>query len=106
MREIVDIVESTRAVDASGFATHTDTVIATIRAAKEDRHGAEKWANLATFSEATTIFRFRKIPGLTLTTAHAIVCAGERYRILSIDDVQNRSMYYEILTNFIQPSAR
>lgn len=54
-------------------------------------------ANLAAFSEATDLFRFRSIPGLTITTDHILVCDGGRYDITSVEDVKGHGMYVEVL---------
>lgn len=102
----VDIIQTTRVVDTEGFARQEDTVVASVKAYKEDRHGSERWANRAAFSEASALFRFRRIPGLTVTTEHALVCADGRYRILSIEDVRNKKMYLETLADKIEPSVR
>ena len=83
--------------DTEGFATKTDIILASIHAYREGRHGSQKWVNRATFSEATDLFCFRKIPGLTVTTKHVILCNGERYEITSVEDVKGRGMYLEVL---------
>ena len=101
-----DIVQTIRTVDAEGFATQTDEVVASIRAYREDRHGSERWANMSTFSDASALFKFRKTPGLTVTTEHALVCADGRFRIISVEDVRQRGRYYEALADKITPSVR
>ena len=53
----VSIVEETIAKDAEGFATKSDTVLASVHAYREGRHGSQKWVNRAAFSEATDLFR-------------------------------------------------
>ena len=83
--------------DVEGFATKTNSVLASIHAYREGRHGSQKWVNRAAFSEATDMFRFRTIPGLLVTTEHVILCDGERYEITSVEDVKGRGMYFEIL---------
>ena len=83
--------------DAEGFPTKTDVTIASVRCYREGRHGSERWANLAAFSEATDLFRFRVIPGVTVTTDHYLVCDGERFDITSVENVKGRGMYLEIL---------
>ena len=83
--------------DSEGFRITSDTVIENIRAYKEGRHGNEKWANRAAFSEATDLFRFRYISGVTITTAMVIVCGGERFDITSVEDIKGRGMYIEVL---------
>jgi len=60
---------------------------------------------MAAFSEATAMFRFRKIPGLTVDTAMFIVCDGCRHNIVSAEDVRNRGMYVEVLASEVKPSG-
>jgi len=93
----ISISEETVTKDADGFATKTDLTLASPHAYREGRHGSQKWVNRAAFSEATDLFRFRAIPGLTITTAHVILCNGERYEITSVEDVKGRKMYIEVL---------
>ena len=98
----ISIAVETIVKDAEGFATKTDTVLAGIHAYREGRHGSQKWVNRAAFSEATDLFCFRKIPGLTVTTEHVILCDGERYEITSVEDVKGRGMYLEVLAKRIE----
>ena len=98
----ISIVEEVVAKDAEGFATKTDTVLAGIHAYREGRHGSQKWVNRAAFSEATDLFRFRTIPGLTVTTEHVILCDDERYEITSVEDMKGRGMYLEALAGRIE----
>ena len=97
MNSFMDIVLPTTIKDEEGFTTQGDSVLASVRAYREGRHGTQKWANRAAFSEATDLFRFRTIPGLSVTTAMAIVCDNERYDITSVEDVSGRGMYVEVL---------
>jgi len=98
----ISITEEAVTKDADGFATKTDTILASPRAYREGRHGSQKWVNRAAFSEATDLFRFRVIPGLTVTTVHVILCDGERYEITSVEDVKGRKMYVEVLAKKIE----
>ena len=98
----ISIAVETIVKDAEGFATKTDTVLAGVHAYREGRHGSQKWVNRAAFSEATDLFRFRTIPGLTVTTEHVILCDGERYEITSVEDVKGRGMYIEALEERIE----
>ena len=93
----ISIAQETVAKDADGFATKTDIILASPHAYREGRHGSQKWVNRAAFSEATDLFRFRTIPGLTVTTKHVILCDGERFEITSVEDVKGRKMYVEVL---------
>ena len=93
----VSIVMESVTKDAEGFATKTNSILTSIHAYREGRHGSQKWVNRAAFSEATDLFRIRTIPGLTVTTEHVILCDGERYEITSVEDVKGLGMYLEIL---------
>ena len=97
MNTFADIVSSTQTKDSEGFAVMADEVLASIRVYREGRHGSQRWANLAAFSEATDLFRFRKIPDLEITTDHIIVINDERFEITSVEDVKGRGMYTEVL---------
>ncbi len=106
MNTFIDIISTAPTKDAEGFATTGDTILASIRTYKEDRHGSEKWTNMATFSTASSLFRFRKIPGVKVTAEMLITCADGRYRILSVEDVRGRGMYTEVLAERLEPSVR
>lgn len=97
MNAFIDIVETKAHKDAEGFTEAQDVVLASVRACREGRQGSEKWANLAAFSQATDLFRFRAIPNLTVTTAHFLLCGGEKFNITSVEDVKGKGMYIEVL---------
>jgi head-tail adaptor len=104
MNSFIDVITTAPVKDAEGFVTQGDTVLASVRAYKEDRNSSERWANMATFSEATALFRFRKIPGVEVTASLFIVCADKRYRITSAEDVRGRGMYVECLCELVEGS--
>jgi head-tail adaptor len=106
MNTFIDILSAAPSKDAGGFVTTGDHVIASVRTYKEERHGNERWTNMAAFSEATALFRFRKIPGVEITTALFLICDSERYRIVSAEDVRGRGMYIEVLAEKLEPSVR
>ena len=105
MNTFIDIIEKVTMKDAEGFRTEVDNIIASVKAYREGRHGNEKWANRATFSEATDLFRFRRIPGVTVTTAMVIVCDDGRFEITSVEDIKGRGMYIEVLAKEVKPSG-
>ena len=105
MNTFIDIIEKVTINDSEGFSTEIDNIVTTIRAYREGRHGTEMWANRATFSEATDLFRFRCIPGVTITTAMLIVCDDGRFEITSMEDVKGRGMYTEVLAKEVKPSG-
>ena len=51
---------------------------------------------------ATVLFRFRVIPGLKIVSSLCIACSGERFKILSEEDVRGRGMYVEVLAEHIE----
>ena len=106
MNTQIDIISTAPVKDADGFVTNSDHIVASIRAYKEDRHGNERWANMAAFSEATALFRFRKIPGIEITTSLFIICGDEQYRIISAEDVRGRGMYIEVLAEKQEGTVR
>ena len=97
MNGFAEITEIGNVKDSEGFSSKRETVLAFIRVYREGRHGSQRWANLAAFSEATDLFRFRSIPGLCITTDHIIVTDGERFEVTSVEDVKGRGMYTEAL---------
>lgn len=105
MNSFIDIISTQPIKDSEGFATIGDTILASVRAYKEERHGNEQWANRAAFSTATALFRFRKIPGITITTSHILVCEDGRYNIASVEDVSGRGMYVEVLAEKVIASG-
>lgn len=105
MNTTIDLIEVEKTKDSMGFVTVHDKIIATVRAYFEPRHGSERWANRALFSEATALFRLRVIPDITITTANVIVCESGRYEITSVDDIKHRGIYNEILAKRVIPSG-
>lgn len=91
------IVRYSKATDQDGFSVEAEETVAAIRCYREGRHGSERWASLAAFTEATDLFRFRRIPGVAVDETMTIVCEGSRYRILSVEDAKGRGMYVEAL---------
>ncbi|MGI5965445.1 MAG: head-tail adaptor protein [Anaerotruncus rubiinfantis] len=105
MNTFIDIVETRKVKDSEGFTSTEDVILASVRAYREGRHGSERWANLAAFSEATDLFRFRVIPGLSLTTSMFLVCEDGRFDITSVEDVKGRGMYIEVLAKKVVSSV-
>jgi len=97
MNKKAKIIKLVSSKDDEGFTTEVKELIANIRCYKEGRHGSERWANLASFSEATDLFRFRVIPGVKITEEMFIVYEDEQYDILSVENIKGRGMYLEVL---------
>lgn len=105
MNTQIQITQKQIMLDDEGFQTESDVVVATARAYREGRHGSEKWANRAAFSEATDLFRFRTIPGVKITTDMRLFCDGSVFEITSVDDVKGRGMYIAVLCKEVKPSG-
>ena len=106
MNTLISIAQEVVTKDPEGFATKTDNILVSIHAYREGRHGSQKWVNRAAFSEATDLFRFRVIPGLTVTTAHVILCGDARFSITSVEDVKGRGMYLEVLAKKVTANGK
>jgi len=106
MNTLVDIVSTALVKDAEGFVVSGDTILATGRAYREEKHGNESWANRAAFSTASALFRLRKHPALTVTTDMVLVCDTGRYRVLSVENVCGRGLYIEVLAEKLEPTVR
>ena len=97
MNGFADIVKTRQVKDSEGFTSTEDEVLASVRVYREGRHGSQRWANLAAFSVATDLFRFRMIPGVPVTAGQYLICDNERYDIVSVENVKGRGMYLEVL---------
>ncbi len=97
MNTPITIIETKKVKDPDGFVVTTDVVVASVRAYREERHGSTFWANQAVWSKATSLFQFRVIPNLTITTAMKIGCGSEKFKIVSVENVRSRGMYIEVL---------
>ena len=105
MNTFAEITEIRNVKDSEGFSSKRETVLAFIRVYREGRHGSEKWANMATYSTATDLFRFRVIPNVTVTTEMRILCDGHIFEITSVEDVKGRGMYLEVLGQEVKKSG-
>ena len=108
MNRTIDIITAEPTKDAEGFATRGDRVLATVKAYKEARNTTARWEKIlsnAAFSNVQAIFRFRKIPGLTITAEHFIADSDGRYNIINAEDVRGRGMYVEALAERRQGSV-
>lgn len=104
MNKKARIISIARETDSEGFSFEHVEVLAEVRVSVEGRHGSERWANLAAFSEATELFKLRRTPNLALTTKNFIEIEGIRYNILSVENVKGRGMYIEILAKRVEAS--
>ncbi len=101
----IDIISIEPVKDDEGFVSQGENMLVSVRAYKEERHGNEAWKNRASFSTASVLFRFRKIPGVQIKTDMVVVCESGRYNIVSVEDVKGRGMYIEVLCEKVVPSG-
>lgn len=105
MKTRIDIISTAPVKDSEGFVTEGDHLLTSVRAYKEDRHANERWSSMAAFSEATSLFRLRMIPGIPVTTDLVIDCEDGRFEILSVENVKGRGMYLEVMAKKVMPSG-
>ena len=105
MNTFIDIIKPVITKDADGFKVTSDEILVSVRAYREGRHGSERWANRAAFTDATDLFRFRCIPDLKISTDMVINYADGRFEIISVEDVKGHGMYIEVLANEVKPSG-
>ena len=106
MNTFIEIIEKSDSVDHEGFSVNSHHVVAKVRAYREGRHGSEKWASRASFTDATDLFRIRVIPGIELDTDMLIGTEDALFEITSIENVRGRGMYIEILARAVKPSGK
>lgn len=83
--------------DKDGFTMAQEEPVASVRAYFEPRNTTEKWTNRAVLKEASALFRFRFLPAVKIDNAMVIDCLGERYNIISVENVRQKNMYYEVI---------
>lgn len=97
MNTTIYIVKITQEKDKDGFSKPRETVLACVRAYKENKNTTEKWKNKTILQDASALFRFRYLPGIAVTADMVIDCFDGRYNISSIENVRDRNMYWEIV---------
>ena len=105
MNAQISLLQKQVTTDAEGFKSEQEVTLASVRAYREGRHGSEKWANRAAFSDATDLFRFRVIPGVTVTADMRVLCGGQSFEITSVEDVKGRGMYLEVMAKVVKPGG-
>ena len=60
---------------------------------------------MAAVSGPTDLFRFRVIPGVSVTTDLALLGDGDRFEITSVEDVKGRGMYLEVMAKVVKSSG-
>ena len=105
MNTFIDLVKKEVSVDAEGFKSEKEVTQASVRADREGRHGPETWAHMPAVWDATDLFRFRVIPGVSVTTDLALLCDGDRFEITSVEDVKGRGMYLEVMAKVVKPGG-
>lgn len=101
MNTFIDIIDRVTEKDSEGFSSQNNKVVASVRAYKEEKHGSMKWANMAAFTSADAIFKFRIILDVEIKTGMMITCNTGRYKIISVEYL--RGMYIEIAAEKIEP---
>ncbi len=93
----IDLIIVEKVKDKEGFTRDSLNSLAKVRAYKEDKNASKRWTNRAIFPDATTLFRFRRIPKISITSEMLIICQNEYFEIISVENIKNRNMYIEVL---------
>jgi len=104
MDAFIELLRVETQKDAEGFSASQDIVVANIRAYKEAKHASKFWANNTVFARATHLFKFRYIPGVEVTTEMVITHKGDRYEIISAEDVRDKGIYWVVLAEQVKSS--
>jgi len=107
MTTTINICTRATALDADGFATTTDQVVATVRAFKSTQNATARWEriiNNAAFAGVNAIYEFRTIPGVEVTTKMLIAEKDGVYNIVSVENVRGRGKYLQVLAKRVEGS--
>lgn len=85
MRDKIIIYSVDANRDSDGYASELDTVVATIRAYREDKSNTLKWTNSAVMEGIDAMFTFRKIPGVTVKPKMIISNRGDKFLVTSAE---------------------
>lgn len=96
MNATIAVTRRSRTVDSEGFPGYSEQTLLKCRAYMEERNMSERWKNSTVFADATVLFRFRFVPGIAITTQNYITHKEITYNIISIENVRQRCMYYEV----------
>ncbi len=93
----IAIKKVTYSKDCDGFRIPHEELIASIHAYYEPKNSTEKWANRTVLKDASALFCFRYIPNTAVDTSMVIDCLGNRYNLVSVENVRQKNMYYEAI---------
>lgn len=97
MKTPILIVKVTYTKDAQGFRIPNERIVASAHAYFEPKNSTEKWTNRAVLKDASALFRFRYLPDTEIDESMTIICLGNRYNLVSVENVRQRNMYYEAI---------
>lgn len=100
----VEVYKKEITSDLEGFTRKNKVSLGFTRMSREGRHGSQMWANYATFSEATDLFKCRRDPNIEITTSCFLLVDGVEYDILSVENVKGKGLYLEILAKRTEAS--
>jgi SPP1 family predicted phage head-tail adaptor len=94
MRTTVALQNPTLTPDAGGAQVPTWSTFATVKAKWTNVHGSEVWASQAVqaISPATVLIRYHS----SVTTSSAVLKGSELYKVVSVDNIQDRNEYMEL----------
>ena len=94
LRTSIKLQKRTVSTETGGFLAPAWSDLATVWAKWTNVHGSEAWAAMSVEAEApaTVLIRYRS----GIDTTCAVLLGTERYEIVSIDNIAQRSEYLEL----------
>lgn len=93
MTKQISIFTPSHIKDKDGFGQRSMSLLKTVHAYKEDKNTTERWANSTILEDATCMFTFRFIEGVSHESV--IECDGLKYSVLSVENVRQKSRYLQ-----------
>lgn len=97
LRHRIDLITIKVTTDEAGFERREETVVASPRAAIEQRHASSVWVNRAAYTNATVMIRIRIIPGVSVEENMEIGTHLGRFLIDSVEVIAGK--YVQILAH-------
>lgn len=98
----IKIIKIINEKDSDGFSIKSKHQIAHMQAYFEIKNTTEKWSNRTILKDASALFIIRRNRTLQIDRTMFIECQGEQYQIVSIENVRNKNMYFEIVGKLVQ----
>lgn len=87
--------------DKDAFSERSLVLIKEVYAYQEDKNTTERWANNTILEDATCMFTFRYIDGIT--NEIIIECENRKYFAISVENVRHKNRYIQVVAKLEVP---